>query len=160
MRTFLWLACLVVAGAMPLAQADLPAPARLQPLAWLLGSWEREGLREGSSGVETWQVEGDAFVGSGKRLKGATLVFEEKLRLEADGTDVFYVADVAENPQPVRFRMVEQAGTSAVFENPAHDFPKRIAYRLEGEQLVVVTSGDGREVTFRFKRQMTEYSTP
>jgi hypothetical protein len=152
MRTFLCLVCFVAAGVMPLAQAAEAVPARLQSLAWLLGSWEREGLREGSSGVETWQVVGDAFVGSGKRLKGATVAFEEKLRLEANGADVFYVADVAENPQPVRFRMVEQAGTSAVFENPAHDFPKRIAYRLEGDELVVATSGDGREVTFRFKR--------
>ncbi|KRG43378.1 hypothetical protein ARC20_10055 [Stenotrophomonas panacihumi] len=152
MRTFLCLALLFLGGVMPLAQAAEAVPARLQSLAWLLGSWEREGLREGSSGVETWQVVGDAFVGSGKRLKGTTVAFEEKLRLEANGTDVFYVADVAENPQSVRFRMVEQAGTSAVFENPAHDFPKRIAYRLEGDQLVVVTSGDGREVTFRFKR--------
>ncbi len=151
MRTSCWLTCALVLLA-PLSVAAEPAAHRMDTLAWLLGSWQRTGLPAGSVGTETWRREGDDFVGVGSRYKQGRLAFEEKLRLTRDGDDVFYVADVAENPTPVRFRLVAQDAHSATFENPAHDFPKRIAYRLQGELLEVVTSGDGREVIFRFRR--------
>ncbi|HBK46737.1 MAG TPA: hypothetical protein DDZ67_09960 [Xanthomonadaceae bacterium] len=125
---------------------------RLQPLAWMLGSWQRTGLPEGDCGYERWHPDGSGFAGVGARLKDGRLVFEERLRLEADSDGVFYVADVAENTHPVRFRLVAQAGHRAIFENPEHDFPKRIAYRLDGDVLEVSTSGNGREVVFRFRR--------
>jgi hypothetical protein len=30
-----------------------------------------------------------------------------------------------------------------VFENPAHDFPTRVAYRRDGDRLVATVSGPG-----------------
>jgi hypothetical protein len=40
-----------------------------------------------------------------------------------------------------------------VFENPQHDFPKVITYRLEGDgTLVAVIEGDGKRVEFKFRR--------
>ena len=76
----------------------------------------------------------------------------ETLRLEANGDTASYVADVAENPQPVRFALVAQTSDSAVFENLRHDFPKRISYQRRGDALEVVISGDGRQARFAFRR--------
>ena len=47
---------------------------------------------------------------------------------------------------------VMHTARAVVFENAAHDFPKQIAYRLDGDQLEVTTSGDGRDIIFRFER--------
>ena len=41
---------------------------------------------------------------------------------------------------PVGFRLVASDGTSATFENPAHDFPQRIQYRRDGDRLVATIS--------------------
>lgn len=152
MRTFLLLVCFIMVGIVQPVGASESVHPNLQPLTWMLGSWQRVGLPEGTSGYERWHMDGGAFVGVGTKLKDQRVVFEEKLRLETDNGDVFYVADVAENAKPVRFRLVTQTEHSAIFENPEHDFPKRIAYRLDGDRLEVVTSGDGREIVFRFKR--------
>lgn len=152
MRTFLLLVCFIALGVAQPAGASEPVDPGLQPLTWMLGSWQRVGLPEGTRGYERWHVSDGAFVGTGIKLKGKRVVFEEKLRLETDNGGVFYVADVAENAKPVRFRLVAQTEHSAVFENPEHDFPKKIAYRVDGDLLEVITSGDGRDIVFRFKR--------
>lgn len=152
MRTILLLACFV-AGFSPMAvrAADGVAPA-LESLAWLVGHWERTGLAEGRSGYERWQAQGSRYTGVGAMLHGDRTAFEEKLAIEADGDEVFYVAEVPGNAAPVRFRLVGQGAGSAVFENPGHDFPKRIAYRADGDRLEATISGNGRSNAFHFKR--------
>jgi hypothetical protein len=42
----------------------------------------------------------------------------------------------------------------AVFENPTHDYPQRISYRMEGETLVATTSlMDGSQAqNWRYRR--------
>ena len=133
------------------AMADEPVPA-LQSLAWLLGTWERTGLPEGRSGSEQWQRQGVALVGRGASYTQGRLQFEESLRIEQDGAEVYYIADVPGNPMSVKFRKVEQAEHSVTFENPAHDFPQRITYRREGTQLTAILSGGGDSRMFRFEQ--------
>ena len=48
--------------------------------------------------------------------------------------------------QPVPFRLTELRGMSAVWANPAHDFPTRIAYRrVAGDTLVARVEGPGKD---------------
>lgn len=152
MRTILLLAC-TVAGlfGMPAAAEDDVGP-RLEPLAWLVGQWNRTGLPDGQSGYERWQSDGAGYSGVGVRLRGAQVAFEERLRIEADDGGVFYIAAVPGNPAPVRFRLTEQTQNAVAFENPNHDFPKRIAYRVDGDRLEALISADGREIRFGFER--------
>lgn len=147
MRTFLLLAALIGSSS---ALADGLDP-RLQSLDWLLGRWERTGLPEGRSGHEHWQVDGSDLAGVGAMQRDGQAVFEERLRIVAGEDGVFYVADVPGNAAPVRFRLTEQAADAAAFENPGHDFPKKIAYRRDGEQLHAQISGNGREIAFAFR---------
>lgn len=152
MRAFVLVACLAALGAIGSGRAAEPLDPRLRPLAWLAGEWLRTDLPAGTTGVERWQVEGRELVGAGIRRKGAQVLFQEGLRLQADARGVVYVAEVAGNAAPVPFRLTSQGPGTAVFENPAHDFPKKIVYRLEGDRLEVRTSGAGREAVFRFAR--------
>ena len=126
------------------------AAAELASLDWLLGSWQRTGLPADRSGVEQWRRQGDAFEGEGRSYRDGALRFQERLRIVAEGAQLYYVADVAGNPAPVRFRLVAQGGQSAVFENPQHDFPQRIAYQRNGEQLTATVSAGERVQVFQF----------
>ncbi len=112
-------------------------------------------MPDGRSGCERWQVDRGGYVGLGATLKNGKVQFQEKLRIEEDHEGVHYIADVPDNPAPVRFRLVEIGEGSVAFENPAHDFPKRIAYRLDGDRLEARVSGGRREMTLRFQRSVT-----
>ncbi len=101
--------------------------AALHNLSWLLGSWKMTGAKDVT--FETWQrPDSSSFVGNSITLAGADTVFSEKLSLLATDSGLFYVAEVAHNLAPTYFKMIRQDSITAVFENPAHDFPTRIIY--------------------------------
>ena len=153
MRTLALLFILVSGIATASSSNDAASlPDRLQSLAWLLGDWERVGLAEGRRGHERWRVDGGRYSGVGRTLEGTRVLFEETLRIELVDDELVYVAEVAGNARPVRFRCIEQSSGKVVFENPAHDFPKRIAYAVDGDRLEVRISGDSHERVFRFVR--------
>lgn len=58
------------------------------------------------------------------------IVNYETLRLVSMSDGVFYIAKVAHNEFPVPFRLTHCADGEAVFENPLHDAPERLVYRL------------------------------
>lgn len=157
MRTIL-LACFSIAPLMPAYAAG--TDARIESLDWLQGHWNRTGLPEGRAGHEHWHAADGALVGVGVLQRNGSTVFEEKLRIETHEGEVFYVADVPGNAAPVRFRMIEHSAASAVFENPSHDFPQRIAYRRDGEHLHATISGGGREIAFAFERDAASAVIP
>jgi hypothetical protein len=69
--------------------------------------------------------------------------------------EVFYIAKVAHNPLPIAFKLSECGEGLAVFTNPAHDFPRRLEYRLAGDALSVQVSDGtegGKGFTLNFKR--------
>lgn len=75
----------------------------------------------------------------------------EQTRIEAIDGWPFFVA-MPNGAPPVRFRLVEDDTPNvAAFENPDHDFPKRVEYRREGDMLHArVSAGDeGFDITYR-----------
>lgn len=130
------------------------ASATLDRMAWLAGTWQRTGLPAGQSGYEQWTREGtQGFTGVGVSKRGDKTVFEEKLRIVVKDGDVYYVADVAHNPQPVYFKLTEFSGTGFTFENAAHDFPQKIAYRRDGNRLHARVSAGDKAMDFEFERK-------
>ena len=73
----------------------------------------------------------------------------ETLRLVAMSDGVFYIAKVTHNDLPVPFRLTQCSEGVAVFENPAHDAPRRLIYRVldvsapGGAELEVRLEGNG-----------------
>ena len=130
------------------------AQTSLSKLEWLIGSWARTNAKAGRSGVEVWMKTSDQeFVGKGINLRGTDTTYVEKLKLISRNNKIYYVADVPENKEPVLFEMTSQTGTNVVFENPAHDFPKKIAYNLDGSKLKATISGDGKSIDFLFEKK-------
>lgn len=113
----------------------------LRSAAWLLGHWT------GEHGVtESWKQAGDrTYEGHGFDGKSS-----ESLRLVEMSGEVFYIAKVAHNELPVAFKLAICGDDLLVFENPDHDFPRRIEYRRDGDALIVRVS-DGAERGFDLK---------
>ena len=86
-------------------------------------------------------------------MQGAANTFEEHLRIETRDGGIVYVAEVDHNPAPVVFRLTRVDDDGFVFANPAHDFPKVIAYRREGDRLHVRVSAGGKASEFHFRRR-------
>lgn len=122
----------------------------LEPARWLLGSWVADGGQR--IVTETWtEASPTTFEGAGvtRDRTDGSVVDSEALRLVAMGDGVFYVAKVAHNAYPVGFRLTGCEAGRLVFENPGHDFPRRLEYRrVAGDRLEVHVS-DGAERGFR-----------
>ena len=115
-------------AALPALGAPPAAAPGIADLAFLAGSWVAEG---GPVRVEEqWLCPGpDTLIGMGRTTdvaKGKTLFFEY-LRIEARAAGLVYVAQPKGGPA-TEFPLVRLEGGTAVFENLAHDFPKRVVY--------------------------------
>ncbi|MFC3712766.1 DUF6265 family protein [Sphingoaurantiacus capsulatus] len=126
---------LLVAGAA--VAADSPT---IDALDWLSGDWVSE--RDARWTEEHWtHPRGGAMLGLGRSGKEARMLGFELMRIttETDGSIIFWGAPGGRRPVP--FKLVSQNGTEVAFENPQHGFPKRIAYKREGDRLTATVSG-------------------
>ena len=123
-------------------------------LDWLEGTWNRVNVKPGIKAFESWKkISPTEWTGAGFQVKGTDTVFLEKLRILAKDGQVYYVADVAENKEPVYFMMRTMSASGFVCENPSHDFPKKIIYLRQGNKLNATVSGDGRSIEFLFEKE-------
>jgi hypothetical protein len=126
----------------------------LKKLDWLKGTWTRTNAKAGRTGYEAWKEAGPTeLTGLGISMKGADTLFVEKIRIELKEGQIYYVADVPENRSEVWFPITELTANGFVCENPKHDFPKKIAYAVDGKNLKATISGDGKEIDYLFTRQ-------
>lgn len=118
--------------------------ATLESLAWLVGQWHSKNSKFNIN--ESWQqISNKTFEGSGYTysIKNNKMVSAETLRLVAMSGEVFYIAKVASNNLPVAFKLTSCTANTAIFENPQHDFPKKISYQMNKDKsMTVVVSGE------------------
>lgn len=134
------------------AHADTASCSRLKALAWLLGTWRAES--RDASITERWTAASDlTYEGRGvtRSRTDGSIRDSEDLRIVAMGDGVFYVAKVAHNERPVAFRLTSCGDGQLVFENAAHDFPRRIEYRRMGEDRFEAHVSDGASRGFRLE---------
>ena len=135
-----------------LVTANVTLGQKIEDFLWLEGTWKRKNLKQGSTAYESWVVSSNSMIGLGVRLKEADTVFVEKLRIIETENGVSYVAEVDHNASPVHFRITDFTQDSFVSENPDHDFPKKIVYKLIDKELIVTISGDGNSIPFVFQK--------
>lgn len=116
---------------------------KLDSLGWIAGSWR---ATKGQTVIEEhWtDIGGNMMLGVGRTLAGGETVFFEFLRIEARADGVYYAAQPKGRPG-TDFRLTRATGSEVVFENPAHDFPKRVLYRrnADGSITARVDGGEG-----------------
>jgi hypothetical protein len=128
--------------------------ADLKKMEWLLGYWNRtNGLAEHRS-FEQWEKVSDTeWKGLGITLSKTDTLVVEKIKLVLREKNVYYVADVPDNKEPVHFKLTEISNDGFVCENPEHDFPQKIVYRRTGTTLKATISGGGKPLDYIFEKQ-------
>ncbi len=128
----------------------------LNKLQWLLGQWE--GIQGQGIYHEEWEMINDnEFSGKAYLIRKGEISNPEKLSLHCDDTGIYYTADVSHNPKPVSFKLTGAEDSTLVFENPEHDFPKKITYEQKESDsfravIEATTNGKTRKSEFVLKR--------
>jgi hypothetical protein len=134
-----------------------PAKATIGDLAWLSGAWVgARGTNNAIAFEERWSPpKGGAMLATSRTVNRDRMSAFEFLRIvERDG-GLVYIAQPGGAP-PTEFVLTELAAKRAVFENPRHDYPKRIVYELSAEGGLSATIGftkGGIPRRFEFKRE-------
>jgi Domain of unknown function (DUF6265) len=150
MKNYLFFTLLTFFSSHALSQ---PSSNDFNKLNWLEGKWIRTNVKPGKSASEMWKkISSTEWKGKGVTLRGMDTLFVEKLKLILKEGNIYYVADVPENKSEVLFKFTELTDHDFVCENPKHDFPKKISYHVDGNNLKAVISGDGKSMEFLFER--------
>ena len=124
-------------------------------LAWIAGCWEQS--KGNSVSQEQWmQPSGGTMMGMSRTVAGGKTVSYEHLMLKQEGKNIYYVS-IPSGQQEAAFKLVKYTATEAVFENPEHDFPQRIIYRLKDDgslhaRIEGKMNGQEQGMDFPFKR--------
>ncbi|MGV3616737.1 MAG: DUF6265 family protein [Fimbriimonas sp.] len=134
-----------------------PAKAMIGDLKWLAGAWKgTRGTGGTTSFEERWSPPlGGAMLAVSRTVSRDKMSAFEFLRIvERDG-GLVYIAQ-PNGAAPTEFVLTELSTTRAVFDNPRHDYPKRIAYELSAEGGLTASIGftkGGSPRRFEFKRE-------
>lgn len=132
-----------------------PAKAVIGDLSWIAGNWAgTRGTAGAISFEERWSApKGGAMLATSRTVNRDKMSAFEFLRIVEKDGGLVYVAQPNGAP-PTEFIMTEFSTKRAVFDNPRHDYPKRIVYELtEGGLTATIgyTKG-GTPRKFEFKR--------
>ena len=135
---------------------EMPTPlrARIRSLEWLAGTWV--GTKGSRSVEERWTpAAGGAMLGVSRTISGGSMTAFEFLRIVPRDRGLVYIAQPG-GGTATEFVLTELSETRAVFDNPRHDYPKRITYELSAEDQMTASIGfmkGGTPSRFEFKRE-------
>ncbi len=143
--------------ALALQATPAPPPSDINKLAFIGGCWTLV-RPNGTKIEETWLAPaGGAMIGMSRSVRDGKLREFEFMRIlpAADGK-LQYVAIPSGQPEAA-FPVKEIGENAATFENPQHDFPQRILYRLVDKDTLVAriegsVGGQARSADFPYKR--------
>jgi Domain of unknown function (DUF6265) len=109
--------------------ATLAQAADVSALSWMAGCWRHES--SGRVVDEVWMApRGDGMLGMSRTVATDRIVEHEFLQIRVQEGRLVYVAKPSGQPEAT-FTAITASAREVIFENPAHDFPQRILYRLQ-----------------------------
>ncbi len=130
--------------------------ATIEELGWLKGCWTSEGKER--QVTEQWlEPGGENMLGVSRTVaRGKTIELEFMQIWEEENGEIFFIAQPSGQKQ-TRFKLSKISSREVIFENPAHDFPQRVIYRLAEDGSLLgriegVSQGKKNAVDFPMKR--------
>lgn len=123
--------------------ASPDAPGTQPDMDWLAGDWCQ---RNGATLIEEhWlPARGGVMLSVGRTLVGGELRSFEFLRIDQRGGSTVFIAQPDGDP-PTRYTLAGSGPGWARFENPSHDFPRRVEYRRTPTGLRAEIAGPGKD---------------
>lgn len=142
-----------------IATATMPVtvlPATIDDLAWLSGCWVAAN-QDAGSGEQWMPPAGGTMLGVSRSVHDDKTIAFEFIRIveQGDGGLVFIASPSGQIT--TSFSMTSFNDHEVIFENPDHDFPQRIIYRLISEENLLgrvegTVNGTERAVDFPMKK--------
>ncbi|MCF8371803.1 MAG: DUF6265 family protein [Bacteroidales bacterium] len=125
---------------------------------WLEGTWQAS---RDTSLLEQWTVQSDSIItGQGFHVSSEDTTFFEFLEIRQFPDSLCYIATVPgqNEGKSIYFRMIEIDSLGFTCQNPKHDFPKKLVYKLAGtDSMLVSISGiensEDRKMEFSMVRK-------
>ncbi len=115
----------------------------IESLGWISGCWEQNDAVKKRFGSEQWmKPSGGSMIGMSRTVKNGKTVAFEFLRIVQDDIGIHYISKPSQNTTETSFKLVKSSASEVVFENPTHDFPQRIIYRLDKTNLFARIEGN------------------
>jgi hypothetical protein len=111
---------------------------KIKEARWLLGNWENKTV-DGNL-TETWKKVNDStFQAQSYFIKEKDTLHFESITLQQKGEELTYNATVKgqNNDESITFKLTNSTEKQLVFENPKHDYPKKIIYTQKNEDSLV-----------------------
>lgn len=125
----------------------------LQNLEFLIGTWKVEGKES----YESWKKKGDKLFGQAYKIKEGQKIVSENIELKTIENEIIYTPTVFDQNEGkgIPFKLISSENDLFSFENPQHDFPKKVQYRiLNDHELHVSVLGENDEgFSFKMKKQ-------
>ena len=124
----------------------------------LEGTWKMN-TKRGAVCEEWKKVDNNYLQNRGYMIKGNDTIITERVALTNTKAGILYTSTVEDqnNKEPIAFKMTRNEDNMFVFENPEHDFPKRIVYKFITTDSLHAFIDDGTETgkkqNFYLKRQ-------
>jgi hypothetical protein len=153
--SWILLVCMGCGGSTPAGTLIPTDDPGLEPLSWLAGSWLS--VADDAQTEEHWSPpRAGTMLGMNRTVSGSRTTHYEFLMIEREGEEIVYTARPSGQAE-ASFRAGALTNLRIVFENPKHDFPKRITYEADGDDAFVahlegVEDGKPRTSEWRFER--------
>ena len=137
-----------------IANALVQSPA-LADISWIAGDWQTAAGGRAQIEEHWTAVAGASMMAVSRTVAGDKTVEFEYLRIEQRADGIYYVAHPKGRCPGTDFKLTRASATEAVFENPQHDFPKRIIYRKGADDSLIasIDAGDGsKAMSYSFRR--------
>ncbi len=121
----------------------------LQHVDFLIGTWKKEGKES----YESWVKKDDKFQGQSYKIKDGQKFVSENIEVTLVGDQIMYTPTVfnQNDGKGIPFTLKSLEENLFSFENPKHDFPKKIQYKiLNSNELYVSVLGE-KDKGFSYK---------
>ena len=136
-----------------LAAAQNPQTSDVTQLAWLAGCWQ---IARGEQVIdEQWMLpRAGVMLGMSRTDRAGRVTATEFVTLRVVDGRLVYEANPS-GQKPTSFPATVVSPNRAVFENPSHDYPRRITYERRGDASLLAAIDDGaggKKVEYPFRR--------
>lgn len=108
----------------------------IEAFGGMAGCWERGDKVKNLLVSEQWmKPAGTSMIGMGRTVKNGKTADYEFMRIEQRADGIFFVAKPKANANETAFKLKSSTANEFVFENPEHDFPQRVIYKLNGKTM-------------------------